>query len=538
MKPMRILVLPAVLAASLSVWGAVRPAAADDKPSVKAIPFDVAPGTWPMWGRDATRNMVSPEKNPPVDWDVKSGKNIKWKARLGSQSYGNTVVSGGRVFVGTNNEGNYNPKYVKTGPDGKPALDDDGKPIVPDASVLLCFDEKTGKFLWQSLTTKHPAGRVIDWPFQGVCCSPLVEGERGWYCTPRCEVICFDVRGAKGITGGEFKTDENSGDLGPAILWKVRMIEDLGVFPHNMTSCSIGASYKNLIYVITGNGVDESHKNIPSPKGPSLIAFDKDTGKVVWTDSSPGVNILHGQWASPIVIEVGGKGQVVVPQGDGWIRSFDALTGKLVWKFDSNNKDTVYPTTRNELIATPVLYEGRIYIANGQDPEHGEGPGHLWCIDPTKTGDISLQLDDGPGKGKPNPNSGVVWHFEKDNADAEGQAKSEDTMHRTISTVAIHDGLVIAPDFSGFVHCLDARTGKKYWTHDMLAAMWGSPLIVDGKVYICDEDGDVCIFELSKEKKLIAEHNLGAAVYCSPVFANGTLYLMNRDTLFAISEKK
>jgi outer membrane protein assembly factor BamB len=481
---------------------------------------------WPMWGRDRTRNMVSPEKDPPVDWDIKTGKNIKWKARLGSQSYGNTVVYGDMVFVGTNNEAEYNPAYGKQ----------------KDASCLLAFRASDGQFLWQHLTPKHPAGRVIDWPLIGVCCSPLIEDGRGWYTTQRCEVVCFDIRGAKAAGGGKFLPDTLSGQgINAAIIWKLDMINELGVFPHNATSCSIGASYRNLIYVVTGNGVDESHKNIPAPKAPSLIAIDRDSGKVVWTDNSPGENVLHGQWSSPLVIEINGRGQVIAPQGDGWIRSFDALTGKLIWKFDSNAKNTVYPATRNELIATPVYYDGRVYIANGQDPEHGEGPGHLWCIDPTKSGDVSWELDDGKDaggipKGKPNPNSAVVWHFDKVNADKDGRAKGIDTMHRTISTVAIHNDVLIAHDFSGYVHCLDARTGKRFWSHDMLAAMWSSPLIADGKVYSTDEDGDVVIFELSREKKILNELNMGSAVYSSPVYAGGVLYIMSREMLYAIKK--
>ena len=69
-----------------------------------------------------------------------------------------------------------------------------------------------------------------------------------------------------------------------------------------------------------------------------------------------------------------------------------------------------------------------------------------------------------------------------------------------------------------------------------LAASWGSPLIVDGKVYIGDEDGDVCIFKLAKEMDLVAEINMGNSVYTTPIIANGTLYIANRSHLFAIKE--
>src|SRR6185295_12365287 len=91
---------------------------------------------WPQWGgNDPGRNMYSPAKNVPVlfnpgklkpgteDIDMAATKNVKWVTKLGSQSYGNPVVAGGKVYVGTNNESPRDPKH--TG----------------DRSILLCFDE-------------------------------------------------------------------------------------------------------------------------------------------------------------------------------------------------------------------------------------------------------------------------------------------------------------------------------------------------------------------------------------------------------------
>src|SRR5262245_5857201 len=65
---------------------------------------DPGNGDWPMWGGTPDRNMVSASKGMPISWDVKTRKNIKWIAGLGSQSYGNPVIAGGQVYVGTNNE--------------------------------------------------------------------------------------------------------------------------------------------------------------------------------------------------------------------------------------------------------------------------------------------------------------------------------------------------------------------------------------------------------------------------------------------------
>jgi outer membrane protein assembly factor BamB len=110
-------------------------------------------------------------------------------------------------------------------------------------------------------------------------------------------------------------------------------------------------------------------------------------------------------------------------------------------------------------------------------------------------------------------------------------------MHRTCGTVAIKDGLLFVADFSGLFHCLDAKTGVPYWTHDMLAAAWGSPLIADGKVYVGDEDGDIAVFKLSKENELLGEIPMSSSVYSTPVVANGTLFIADKDHLFAIEAK-
>src|SRR5215813_11312246 len=146
---------------------------------------DTGSGDWPMWGGTPDRNMTSNMKGLPTTWDVAKKTNIKWVASLGSQSYGNPVVAGGQVYVGTNNEGLRDPKQGG------------------DRGVLMVFDEKTGEFLWQQTNEKLAAGRVNDWPYQGVCSSPLVEGDRLYYVTNRGELMCLDTKG--------FRDDENDG---------------------------------------------------------------------------------------------------------------------------------------------------------------------------------------------------------------------------------------------------------------------------------------------------------------------------------------
>lgn len=108
---------------------------------------------------------------------------------------------------------------------------------------------------------------------------------------------------------------------------------------------------------------------------------------------------------------------------------------------------------------------------------------------------------------------------------------------RTHSLVAIHAGLLIAADFSGHIYCLDARTGEKFWRHESMAQIFGSPLIVDHKIYLANQDGEVFIFALSKKKQLLAsQRGFASPIYSSPIFANGVLYIANQQMLYAIQQ--
>jgi outer membrane protein assembly factor BamB len=76
----------------------------------------------------------------------------------------------------------------------------------------------------------------------------------------------------------------------------------------------------------------------------------------------------------------------------------------------------------------------------------------------------------------------------------------------------------------------------------MAAECWSSPLIVDGKIYIGDEDGDIYIFKLAPKLEILSQAedgtaggiNMGSSVYSSPIVANGVLFVSTIKNLFAI----
>jgi hypothetical protein len=228
---------------------------------------------WPRWGGpDPSRDMYSKETGLPDhftasanghidvkpgtdDIDLKDVPNAKWAVKVGSQSYGNVVVAGGKVFIGTNNENPRDPQHQG------------------DRSILMCFDEKTGEFLWQLVIPKLASGKVNDWENLGLLSSPCVEGNRVYIVTSRCEVMCLDTEGMANGNQGPFM-DEAQYVAGPGnppakigprdadIIWKYDMMDELGVFPHNASNCSL-LIVGDLIYACTTNGQDWTHVNIP-----------------------------------------------------------------------------------------------------------------------------------------------------------------------------------------------------------------------------------------------------------------------------------
>jgi outer membrane protein assembly factor BamB len=510
-------------AAGLAVVLAPTPSrvVAGDEPKTASAPL-AAPsnGDHVMFGNTPDRNFVNLRpvpfsaefpKDPDDDKVHLLGNRVKWKAQLGSRSYGGPIVAGGKVFCGTNNE---NPRNKR---DRGKATDDNPEGTPLDKGILMCFDEKTGDFLWQMVHDKLESGQVHDWPHEGMCATPIVDGNRLYYTSNRCEVVCLDVNGFLDGQNDGFQNEKYKDKTDGDVVWHYSMMDQLNVFPHNMTDCSpliIG----DLVFVITANGVDENHINIPAPEAPSFICLSKQSGKLIWKSNLPGRNIMHGQWSNPTYGVFGGKPTVIFPGGDGWLYGLEPETGKQIWKFDANPKDATYELggkgTKSDFIGSPVVYKGKVYIGTGQDPEHLEGVGHFWCIDPTsKTGDISAVLVDdatkSPPTTKPNPNSGAVWHYGGN--ETRPFAKRDYVFSRTMSTACIIDDVVYIGELAGYVQALDANTGKKFWQWDTKANIWGSCYYVDGKVLVANEDGDMYIFKHEKTPQVIDEVEIGSA---------------------------
>jgi outer membrane protein assembly factor BamB len=455
---------------------------------------------WPMFGGTPARNMVNTtDTNTPVTFSDKDGKlipkHVKWVADLGQTANGGPVIADGKVFVSTNNK---NPR--------------DKKALGPKA-ILMAFNESDGKFLWQIAHDMSSDERFQDALHEGLCSTPVVEAKRLFYVTPTCEVICADTAGK--------------------VQWTYDMMKELKVIPYHLGNCSplvVG----DLVMIVTSNGVDGEGK-LAAPKAPSFIAVHKKTGKLVWQSSLPGENIIEGQWSNPAVAIVNGKTQVIFPGGDCIIYGLEPETGKLIWKCNCNptRKKKGDREMDNYMVSTPIVVGDRLYVGLGVYPEHPQKTrfSYFVCLDITKKGDVSLKSYD--VKDAANKDSALVWAFGGpiQPPPAKGRQVYFTT---TISTAAVHDGLVYIPEEAGYLNCLDAKTGQRYWAHDFKEQVWGSPYCVDGKVYVGTEGGDIVVFAQGKKAAILATNSVEEAVHSTPIIANGILYVATKSKLYAI----
>jgi outer membrane protein assembly factor BamB/HEAT repeat protein len=431
--------------------------------------------------------------NPPLDWDPLTGRNIVWSAPLGNDTFGRPVVAGGQVHVGTDNARHLNPACQE------------------NCGVLMAFAAKTGEFLWQDAAPRVKRG-LREFLLPSTTGAALVEGDRLYYVTAECQLRCLDTQGFRdGENDGPFQGETSRDIRSSDIVWELDMCARLGVFPHEASNSEVAAA-GDLIVVGTSNGRNEGHTRVPSPRAPSLIAVNKHSGEVVWRASGPGQRILHGQWCSPAVANVNGRPQVLFGGGDGWLRAFDAATGREIWRFDGNPGDAKWLPrpgvfSRNSIIASPLYQDGRVFLAMGQDPSHGNGPSLLHAVSPNGQGEVT--------------GSRRLWTCRE--------------VGRVVGTPVAQDGLLYVGDLGGTVFCLDAASGAVVWQHATDAPIWGCLLLARDRLYVGNEDGVMTVLKTGRRKVELAKITMPAPLYARPALVGDTLWVVTADRLYHIA---
>jgi outer membrane protein assembly factor BamB len=440
------------------------------------------------------QTSVTQTGNPPVDWDTTIGRNIIWSVELGNEVYGRPVVAGDVVYVGSDNTRHLNPAFQE------------------ESGVLMAFRINDGAFLWQDLAPRVERG-LREFLLPSTTSAPYVEGDRLYYVTAECQLRCLDTQGfGDNENDGPYREEVFKDNAAADIVWQLDM-PALGVFPHEACNSDV-LPLGDLLIVGTSNGQNEGHTRVPSPFAPSLIAVNKHSGEVVWSAIGPGGRVLHGNWSSPVAANVNGRMQVLFGGGDGWLRAYDAASGQEIWRFDGNPKDArslprpgVF--SRSSIIASPVFADGRVFIAMGQSPGHGNAPSLVYAISPNGQGDVTK--------------SELLWTSRE--------------VGRVVGTPIVKDGLLYVGDLGGTVHCLDAATGAHLWKHETNDPIWGSLLLAGDRLYVGNDQGLMTVLRTGRRKELLAQIEMDAPLYTRPAVIGDALYIATANRLYLIATK-
>ncbi|MFZ2643826.1 MAG: PQQ-binding-like beta-propeller repeat protein [Verrucomicrobiia bacterium] len=554
---------------------------------------------WPEWCGQASRNRaaVSDQKLPDsVDCGelndagevvLPSTKNVRWVTRIGRRTTGSPVISRSKVFIGTTSADGKDASFLcldeKTGSllgsficprpssrdkleswsvSSSPTIEDDRMYFVSPYQEAMCVDLKVllgerdarakendpASAKAEKAAVLQLSLKSIVWRYD-LCeklkayyhhtasSSVLVHGDYVYVCTGN---------GRSWVPG---RIPYNP--LSPSLVAFHKMTgqlvarddEQIGeqIYRGQYTSPSLGmVNGKAQILFATGNGLCQAFEPVDpaapvardrwkttSLRGPIVYFIDvkeKDTGTLSPSEYARSINLLSTLPKPALPLEF--RFSLGVPA----TTPIDAIpTAKVpdvpvlkkIWSFDcipaEYKKLPFYPRQTKgdgrghpcDIIGTPVFHNNRVYIAIGGDPNHGgrDCKGSIVCIDATRTGDVT-------GKAR-------VWSYE--------------AMNQSISTVAVTDGLVFAVDNAYTVHCLDADSGRCYWTHSIRqnATCFGSPLVADGKLYINRSI-------LSAGRKLEVRDGIKSSQhteYSSHSVANGVVYAVIGNRLWAIGNQ-
>jgi len=227
---------------------------------------------------------------------------------------------------------------------------------------------------------------------------------------------------------------------------------------------------------------DKLFVQFDSNRGGRLLALNVLTGETVWdTRRRTGIS-----WASPILVEHEDKFQLVL-SAEPLLGGYDIETGKELWSINC---------MMGEVGPSPAHASGIVYAAN----EYAKL--------------VAIDLN--------NPTE-VLW-------------EDDEYLPEVSSPVASEGLLFIATSYGVFV-CYDAKTGEKYWEQEYGQGFYSSPMIVEGKVYALDMKGEMHIFGVSKDFKLVGEAKLGEQAFSTPAFAEGRIYIRAEKHLYCIGKQ-
>jgi outer membrane protein assembly factor BamB len=405
---------------------------------------DEAPQNWHRWrGPDATG--VAPHGNPPTTWDGTT--NVKWKTPIDGRGSASPVIWGDKLFV---------LSAVDT---GKADPSGAGKHNIHQFKVI-CLDRKTGAPLWERVAREAAPHESLHDTNTHASGSPTTDG-KFLYCSFGSQgVYCYDL-------DGNPKWDVDLGDM------RTRNEFGEGVSP-------------------TIHG-DTLIVNWDQESDSKIYALNAATGEVKWSQPRDEVT----SWNTPIVVDGGGRTQVVV-NGTTRSRGYDIKTGEVLWECGGQMTNA---------IASPVALGNVVFCMTGF---RGNA---VFAIPLDAVGDIT-------------DTDKIVWHSDKSGP-------------YVPSPILYDDRLYFCKSSSNVISCLDANTGEAKIDQERLPGirdMYASPVGAAGKIYFTGRDGKTVVIKHADELEVLATNDLGEPVDASPAIVGDNIYIRSDKHLYCIGE--
>jgi outer membrane protein assembly factor BamB len=389
-----------------------------------------------------------------------------WKTAIPGLSHSSPIVWGNRVFVITaissDAKASFNAKDR-----GIDSANDD----VKYSWRIYGLDKETGRILWEKTAYEGVPRAKRHVKATQANSTPVTDG--------RYLVALF---GSEGL---------DCYDLNGKLLWK----QDLGVLNPGLwddPTSSWGHASSPVIYrdlvIVQADGHKQSF----------IAAFNLRDGKQVW-------RVERGEitsWATPTIHEAKERTELVA-NGGHYIRGYDPLTGKELWRFSDNNTEVK--------MQAPLVANGLIYITGGYPPGRP-----IYAFKTGAVGDISLK----PGQ---DTNEFIAWSTSRGSP-------------YTPTPIIYEDLFYVCAD-NGVLSAYEAKTGTPVYQHHLPSSFSASPVVADGKLYLASQDGDVFVVRAGRKYELLATNSMGQPLMATPAISNGLLIVRAENYIYAIGQR-
>jgi outer membrane protein assembly factor BamB len=349
-----------------------------------------------------------------------------------------------------------------------------------EGEKVVCADAATGDILWEHrfnvYLSEVPADRV---GWSNCVADPqtgriYAQGVCGYFC-------CLE------------------GDTGK-VVWDRSLHEEFGLISTYGGRTNTPVIFEDTVLisaVIVGWGDEPKWGNLARPAH-RFLCFDKATGELRWMNGTS-ISPYETTYSTPTVLPIGGQAALVFSSGDGGVWALQPRTGQHIWH---------YPFARWGFNGSPlVTADGRVFAGHAVENTIGNTMGSVVALDGTKSGDLT---------------GTELWRqFEK--------------MAGYSSPVMLDERLYVVDD-GAKLFVFDAKTGEQIARKALGSSMRSTPLVADGKIYLCTFSGQWYVLkptedgvEVVHKLRLRNEEN-----DASPIVSHGRIYLPTSENLYCL----